>query len=283
MSKLPVKIYVPNSASQHPFKMWGVMFKDLKASQGLAYQLTKRDISAQYRQSLLGLFWAFFTPLFNSLTWIFLQSSGIINLADTGIPYPAYVFIGTMMWQILTESIASPIQQVQASKSILSKLNFPREAILLSGLYKVLFNAAIKILILIPILLYFGVFPDWKIIFLPLVMFSFVVVGFSIGLFLTPIGTLYSDIGRAIPMVTQVLMFLSPVVFMMPESGITATIFKWNFTTPLLMTARDVLSGGDLQWFLYFSIVTLAALFVLFFAWIVFRITMPVLIERMSA
>jgi lipopolysaccharide transport system permease protein len=84
-------------------------------------------------------------------------------------------------------------------------------------------------------------------------------------------------------MVTQVLMFLSPVVFMMPESGITATIFKWNFTTPLLMTARDVLSGGDLQWFLYFSIVTLVALFVLFFAWIVFRITMPVLIERMSA
>lgn len=283
MSKLPIKIYDPNSASQHPFKMWGVMFKDLKVSQGLAYQLTKRDISAQYRQSLLGLFWAFFTPLFNSLTWIFLQSSGIINLADTGIPYPAYVFIGTMMWQIFTESIASPIQQVQASKSILSKLNFPREAILLSGLYKVLFNAAIKILILIPILLYFGVFPDWKIVLLPLVMFSFVVVGFAIGLFLTPIGTLYSDIGRAIPMVTQVLMFLSPVVFMMPETGITATIFKWNFTTPLLMTARDVLSGGDLQWFLYFSIVTLVALFVLFFGWIVFRITMPVLIERMSA
>ncbi len=275
MSKLPVKIYAPNSASQHPFKMWGVMFKDLKASQGLAYQLTKRDISAQYRQSLLGLFWAFFTPLFNSLTWIFLQSSGTVNIADTSIPYPAYVFIGTMMWQIFTESIASPIQQVQASKSILSKLNFPREAILLSGLYKVLFNAAIKILILIPILFYFGVFPDWKISLLPLVIFSFVLVGFAIGLFLTPIGTLYTDIGRAIPIVSQLMMFLSPVVF-------TYT-FKWNFTTPLLMTAREVLSGGDLQWFLYFSIVTFVALFVLFFAWLVFRITMPVLIERMSA
>jgi lipopolysaccharide transport system permease protein len=92
MSKLPVRVYAPNSIAQKPSKLLKDMWRDLMASRDLAYQLTKRDISAQYRQSFLGIFWAFFTPLFNSFTWIFLQMTGIIKLADTGIPYPAYVF-----------------------------------------------------------------------------------------------------------------------------------------------------------------------------------------------
>jgi lipopolysaccharide transport system permease protein len=283
MSKLPVRVYAPNAVSLSPVNMLKLLWKDILSSRDLAYQLTKRDISAQYRQSYLGLFWAFFTPLFNSFTWIFLQMTGIIKLADTGIPYPAYVFSGTILWQIFVESINTPLQQVNSAKSILAKLNFPREAILLSGFYKVVINAGIKVGIMIPVVLLFGVVPDWKLVFFPLVVFSFILAGFAIGVLITPVGTLYSDIGRMVPMVTQVLMYLSPVVFMMPTEGITATIFKWNFTTPLLVTARDLLSGGDLQWLFYFVMVNIVALFVLVLGLIIFKITMPVLIERMSA
>ena len=280
MSKLPVKIYSAKKVAKLGYGAW---IKDFKASKGLAMQLTRRDIKAQYRQSLLGVFWAFFIPLFNSMTWIFLQMTGIIKLADTDIPYPLYVFIGTMLWQIFTESIVSPIQQVNASKAILSKINFPREAILLSGIYKVLFNAFIKILILVPVVFIFGVVPDWTVVLFPFAVLSMVLVGFTIGLWLTPLGTLYSDIGRVIPMVTQLLMYLSPVVFMIPTTGISAIIFKWNFITPLLMTARDFLTAGNLEWLNYFLIVNGITLVVLLFAWFVFKITMPVIIERMSA
>lgn len=283
MSNLPVRIYTASKVKLNPYALIKEMYADIKKSKDLAYQLTKRDITAQYRQSYLGLLWAFIIPLVNSLTWIVLQTSGVIKLADTGIPYPAYVFSGTMLWQIFTESITTPIQQVNASKSILSKLNFPREAILLSGIYKVLFNAGIKIIILIPVVLYFGVFPDWKIVLLPIVLISTILLGFSIGLFLTPIGTLYTDIGRVIPMATQFLMFFSPVVFMMPSSGMMKKIFEWNFMTPILLTFRDVLSGGNLDWIFYFFVVFIISSFVLFFSWVIFRITMPVLIERMSA
>lgn len=283
MSELPVKVYAANNISLNPFTQIKEMRADIKKSKDLAYQLTKRDISAQYRQSYLGLLWAFIIPLANSLTWIVLQKSGVIKLADTGIPYPVYVFSGTMLWQIFTESISSPIQQVNASKSLLAKLNFPREAILISGIYKVLFNALVKIIILIPVVLLFGVFPDWKIIFTPVVLLATIILGFSIGLIFTPIGTLYSDIGRVIPMATQFLMFFSPVVYKMPASGIMKTIFEWNFMTPILFTFRSVLSGGNLDWIVYFIVVTVVAMIVLFFAWVIFRITMPVLIERMSS
>lgn len=283
MSNLPVKIYAPNKSRLNIIKTFQLMWADLKQSKDLAYQLTKRDISAQYRQSYLGLLWVFIIPLVNSLTWIVLQLSGVIKLAETGIPYPVYVFAGTMLWQVFVEAITSPIQQVNMSKSILSKLNFPREAILLSGIYKVIFNSIIKIIILIPIVFYFGVYPDWKIVLLPLVVIATIILGFSIGLFLTPIGTLYTDISRVIPMAAQFLMFFSPVVYMIPESGVMRSFFEWNFMTPILMTFRDVISGGSLEYIIYFSIVIAIAIVLFIFSWIIFRVTMPVLIERMSA
>ncbi|MDA7803430.1 ABC transporter permease [Crocinitomix sp.] len=260
-----------------------LMFTDAKLSHGLAKRIAKRDISAMYRQSILGLLWAFIIPLINALIWMYLQSSGMITLSDTGIPYPVYVFSGTMLWQIFVESLQSPIQQVAAAKGILAKLNFPREAIILAGIYKNLFNALIKIIILLPIVLYFGAEPTWTIVFFPLGILSLILVGTTIGLILSPIGTLYTDIGKVIPFMAQFLMFFAPVVFVIPESGLTRLVFELNIMTPLLITSRDFLIGGQLDWLFYFGMVNLVCIFVFIIGWAIYRITMPVLIERMSS
>jgi lipopolysaccharide transport system permease protein len=278
-----ITIYSPDSAVLKPGKLVRQMFKDLVDSRDLALRLAKRDISAQYRQSYLGYFWAFFIPLINSLVWLYLQGSGIVKLADTGIPYPIYVFTGTMLWQILTESLQSPIVETNAAKGMLSKLNFPKEAILLNGILKTLFNSGIKLAILIPVILFLGVRPDWTIIFFPFAILSLILVGNAIGILLSPIGMLYTDIGRAIPLVTQFLMFFSPVVFAMPKEGITSRIFELNPLSSLLITARAWLTGTENEYLVYFIGVNICAIILLFFGWIIYKLTMPILVERMSA
>ena len=259
------------------------MFSDLKSSYSLAYSLTKRDISALYRQSLLGYLWAFLIPLINTITWIFLNNSGIIKITGIGMPYIVFVFSGTMMWQIFVEALQAPIQQVTISKPLLAKLNFPREAIILSGIYKTLFNAALKVVILIPIIFIFSISPGWTIIFFPFVILSIVLLGTSTGLILAPIGSLYSDIGRVIPYIGQLLMFFAPVLFPLPKGGLYLKLFECNFMTPLIITGRDFLTGASSGWGTYFLIVNVIAIIVLFVAWIIYRITMPILIERMSS
>ena len=110
--------------------------RDLNKSRFLAFQMAKRDITAQYRQSYLGIIWAFIPPLATALVWMFLNSSGTVKLTDTGIPYPVYAFAGTMLWSIITESINSPIKSTSAAKNILTKINFPKEALITSGILK---------------------------------------------------------------------------------------------------------------------------------------------------
>ena len=145
VSELPVTVYTPESSLRNPARMVRSMFRDLLASRELAWQLAVRDIRAQYRQTALGLLWAFILPLANTGAWLFIQSTGIVTIQGTELPYPVYVFTGTMLWAIFMDAVNAPLQQTIAAKPMLAKINFPREGFILSGIYQTLFNASIKI------------------------------------------------------------------------------------------------------------------------------------------
>ena len=280
---LPVTVYTPESRLKDPAGMIRDMFRDLAAGRELAWRLAVRDISAQYRQAFLGILWAFILPLANTATWIFLSSSGVVSVGETALPYPVYVFTGTMIWAIFMDALNAPLQQTTAAKAMLAKLNFPREALVVSGIYQTLFNAAIKVVLLIGALMLLGIMPGWGLLLFPLGILSLILVGTAIGLLLTPIGLLYTDIGRGLPLVMQFLMYITPVVFPMPKEGWAATLFNLNPLSPLILTTRDWLTGLPPEHLGYFLLVNLLTCTLLLAVWIVFRLAMPILIERMSA
>jgi len=278
-----VTVYTPESSLASPLRLARDMFRDLAAGRELAWRLTVRDISAQYRQAFLGILWAFILPMANTIAWIFLNSSGVVKISDTVLPYPAYVFSGTMLWAIFMDALNAPLQQAKAAKSILTKLNFPREALIVSGIYQTLFNAVIKIVLLLGALVWFGIHPGRGLLLFPFGILSLVLVGTALGLLITPVGMLYSDIGRALPLLMQFLMFVTPVVFPMPEEGWSATLFAINPLTPVILSTRDWLTGFTPDYLGYFLLVNVAAVILLLVVWGIYRLAMPILIERMSA
>jgi lipopolysaccharide transport system permease protein len=68
--------YTPESKIRHPLRMVRQMGRDLLASRELAWRLMVRDISAQYRQSLFGVLWAFVPPLITAATLTFARNAG---------------------------------------------------------------------------------------------------------------------------------------------------------------------------------------------------------------
>ncbi len=278
------RVYTPQSYVQKPARMLREMLADIRRGQDLAKRLTIRDIKALYRQSFLGIIWAFIIPFANTLVWIFLNSSGIISLGqDTGLPYPVYVFTGTMIWAMFMESIQSPITKTADNKSTLAKVNFPREAIVLSAIYQSFFNAGIKAIILIAVLLVMGYAGGFSLLLFPLALVSLVLCGTTIGLLLTPISVLYSDISKGLPLVMQFLMYTTPVIFAIPKEGLTASVIRHNPLTPLIMTARQWLTGMDANFIPSFIAVNVVNIILLLFMLVAFRLALPILIERMNA
>ena len=257
--------------------------KDIRQSRFLSYQLAKRDIQAQYRQSYLGIIWAFVTPLATAFVWIFLNSSGTVQLTETGIPYPVYAFSGTLLWSVITEAINSPMSSTNSAKGILSKINFPKEALVMSGILKLLFNSSVKVILLLIFIFFYGVGFNWSLLLFPFVLFAGIFFGTTLGLFITPLGILYKDIGKMITFGLQFLMYVTPVVYAIPKSGIMKTVMEWNPFTPIILTARDFAVGMPPAYLTYFFIVIACCIPLFFIALIFYRISIPILVERMSA
>ena len=102
----------------------------------------------------------------------------------------------------------------------------------------------------------------------------------SFGLILTPLGMLYTDVGRAIPMFMQLLMYLSPVVYVAEKGGWISKIIEWNPLTAFIVNGRSVFTGLPFDNLLYLGIVSVITLFILFIAWFFYRFSIPIIVER---
>ncbi len=267
----------------HFFKEVKEILKDLKSSQFLAVQMTKRDLKAEYRQSVLGFFWAFAPIVMNSLVWIFLNTSGVVKVSGSqSIPYIAFVVVGTTLWSIFTECLLLPLGAVNSNKSILSKINFPKEALILSGIYKMAFNLILKLILVAVILIIYQIRPSGSIIFFPVYVITIALFALAIGLLVTPLGLIYTDISRIISNAVALLMYITPVVYAAPTVGIFKKLFALNPLTYLFTDARSCLFGLPAE-NLYFMMVTLIlSLIVIFIGLVVFRKAMPIIIEKIS-
>jgi len=276
-------VYTPDSELLHFGALLKSMGRDLLAARELAWRLLVRNISAQYRQSLLGYAWAFVPPIFTSLIWIFLQSQKVLGVGDTGMPYIVFVITGTVLWQTFVEALNSPLQMVNESKSMLTKINFPREALILAGVGQVVFNFLIRALLLVAVMLWFQIGPHTSLLLVPLGVIALILLGISLGLLLTPIGMLYQDIGRGLGFLTAAWFFLTPVIYPVPKASFAATLIELNPVTPLLVATRDWLVMGSTNLWPAFLWVAGGSLILLLLGWIQYRIAMPHLISRMSA
>ncbi len=280
---LHTNIYTPESQLRSPGRLARSMWRDLKASRSLAWRLMVRDISARYRQSALGILWAFLPPVATALTFVILNRANLINVGPTPVPYPVFVLVGAVYWQLFTESLVGPLKMIENSKSMLSKINFPREALILSGMGQVLFDFCIRTTILLAALLIYRVPLRWGLLAAPVIAMSLLLLGTMLGLLLAPLGALYSDVSTALPTVTGLWFFLTPVVYPPPQSWPYSLLAQVNPVSPLLIASRDMTIQGamhNLPAFLIMCGITLVGLLVM---WVLYRVSLPILIERMSA
>jgi len=279
----PEVVHTPDSLLRRPRYLLWMMWRDLLASRELAWRLMVRDISAQYRQAMLGVAWAFIPPIAMAIGFTLARDANVFTVGETDIPYPAFVMFNTTLWQTFVEAATGPVQAVIVAKPMLARVNFPREAIVLAKLGEVGFNFAIKLLLIIGLFIYFRVPVHWTVILAPVALIHLVLLGTLVGVLLAPIGVLYQDVSRSLNMVMSFWLFLTPVIYPVPTEGLFGTLVSWNPVTPLLSTVRESATTGDLSNPVGFWVVSGFTLVGLLLTWIGFRIAMPYVVERVTS
>lgn len=278
-----VVVYSATSGVSCPVAFLKGMLVDLFSRQSLdlARRLFIRDLTGMYRKNILGYLWVLIPPLVTSLIWVFLNKNDIVSVSVPGMPYAVFAVVGNIIWQSFTVALQTPIMTVQSAQAMLTKVNFGRESLLVSGFWMSMLNAFVPLVLLIPLFIFYEMPFNMIMLLTPLGIFMVLLFGFTLGVLAIPFGLLYQDIGRAIPIVVRFWFFLTPVVYSIPHTGM-ASILKYNPLTPIMNVTRGWITGQCVELSVFFWVVAGGTLALLFMGLVIYRLAMPILIERMS-
>ncbi|MBV9773019.1 MAG: ABC transporter permease [Gemmatimonadetes bacterium] len=274
-------VYSADSQLHSPGSFAAGIGADARVSPPVAWQLFLRRLQSEHRRSLLGYLWLLLPPLATTGAWVALNAARVLTVGRTDLPYPLYVLTGTVLWQLFVDALNAPLQRLTASRAILTKSRIPHEAFLLAGVLDVLFNFAVRLLVLVPVLAWFGVRPAASMLLAPLGVGALLLLGFALGLLLAPVGLLYPDVPRGLTLATGIWFFLTPVLYPLPVTGGASVLRVANPVSPLLTTARGWLTGGAAAPAPGFVAVVAASLAALAVGWSCYRLARPHLVSRL--
>lgn len=275
--------YTSEPYLRNPILLIQTLWSDLKLSHELAIILFVRDVKARYRQSFLGIIWLFIPPLIMTVVVLLARNSGVIQFGETPVAYAAYVMLSMVLWQTFSDSLNGPIEAMEKSRNMLLKLHFPREALLLAKFLEVILDFLVRFVLAICIFVYFDLGIGSQVILFPFALLTMIVFGFALGMMLAPISILYTDISKGIKAGLMFWMFLTPVIYPQPESGLLSVIVDINPVTHLLGTTRELMVSIPLTNITMFSFYAVLTWLGIFFAWLGFRIMLPFAIERVGS
>ncbi len=278
------KVYTPHSDGTLRGNPLARMVKDCWAARELAWRMLHRDLSAKYRQSLLGYVWAIVPPLGMTLGFLLAGEAQIINTGDTSIPYPVFALLGTVLWQTFSESLHGPLRAVTAAKPLLARIRFPYEAIILAKIGEVLLNLGIRLVLVAAALAIYGVRPSLSLLMAPLAMLVLVLMGTAIGLLLAPLSGLYHDVELGLSLVLSMWFFATPIMYEQAAPGSTIGLINAiNPVTPALVVARQSLAGLPPSLGIAFAVSAALTVAGTVIGWLFYRKCLSYMIERVCA
>ncbi len=180
----------------------------------LLWTLMWRDIRARYKQTYLGPMWAILKPLISMVLMaaIFGGLAGFTSGAK-GIPYPLFLYSGLIIWTYFLTAMPGASQALLNNASILGKIYFPRLYAPIGQVTAPLVDFVISFFVVFGLFGYYGRWPSWHIVFLPLFVLLAVFASLGFGVWLCGISVRYRDIPYAIPFALQLWFYVTPVLY----------------------------------------------------------------------
>jgi len=212
-----------------PSRGWAALdLAELWHYRELVYFLTWRDIQVRYKQTALGAAWAVIQPFFTMIVFsIFF--GWLAKIPSDGLPYPIFAYCALLPWQLFAHSLTQSSNSLVANQHLITKVYFPRLVIPVSTVLAGLLDFLIAFVLLIGMMIYYGMAPTAVAWTVPLFVLLAIGTALGVGLWLSALNVQYRDVRYAIPFLTQLWLFATPIAY--PSSlipGPWRTIYGLN-------------------------------------------------------
>jgi homopolymeric O-antigen transport system permease protein len=134
-------------------------------------------------------------------------------MPSDGIPYPIFAYAGLVPWTFFANGLSQSSNSLVDSANLIRKVYFPRLTIPIANVLSGLVDFGIAFTVLVGMMLYYGVIPSARMIWLPAFLLLALITALAVGLWLSVLNVEYRDVRYTVPFLSQFWMFATPIVY----------------------------------------------------------------------
>ncbi len=178
----------------------------------LTAELTKREIKARYKQSILGYAWVILNPLFQMLVMAFVFSK-FISMATLGVPYAIFLYTGLLPWTLFSNSLFASVNSLVSNASLITKIYFPRETFVVSTILAKIIDFLLASTVFVLFLFIYKVQVNLNVLWVFPIFFIQQIFTYALSLLFAALNLFYRDIQYLITLILLLWMYLTPVIY----------------------------------------------------------------------
>jgi lipopolysaccharide transport system permease protein len=175
--------------------------------------LAWRDVSVRYKQTMLGVAWAFMRPFLTMVVFTVVFGQLAKLPAGGPVPYAIMVFAGLLPWTLFSSILSDASSSVLNAANVINKVFFPRLLVPMATVMVALIDFAISLTILAGLMIWYGFAPSWQILLLPVFVALTLAAAIGPALWASALVVKYRDFRFVVPFVVQIGLYASPVGF----------------------------------------------------------------------
>lgn len=197
----------------------------------LVLTLTQHRIKVRYKQSVLGIAWAVLQPLMLMLIYTLIFAV-VAKVPTDGLPYAIFAFAALLPWLCFSTSLTNATNSLVSHSELVTKVYFPREILPVTYVFAALFDFLIASSVLAGLMIYYHVPLTINILYVVPIILTLVLFASTMALFFSATQVRFRDIGVAMPLLAQIWLFATPVVY--PLSAVPGRMRPFYILNPMV-------------------------------------------------
>lgn len=175
--------------------------------------LVRREISARYQGSFLGLLWSYINPLTQFFIYWFVI--GVLFQLHKDVPnFPIHLFAGLILVHFFNETFNAGTRSIMRNKALVVKMAVPREMFPVATMLVSLYHVGPQVVVLLVACLFSGWSPDLVgVACLVLALLIIAAIGLSGALLFSAANVFFRDFGNIVNVLTNFVRFGVPMMY----------------------------------------------------------------------
>ena len=234
-----------------PKKNWfNLDLKNIWLYRDLILFFVKRDLTTEYKQTILGMLYHLINPIISTLIKVIIFGK-IAKLSTDGIPPFLFYLSGGILWTYFAKCLSIGKNVFLSGQSLFSQVYFPKLTVPIANNISEFIKLLIQLILFAGFYIYFLTIGfenhiSIGILLIPILFLQCSLLGLGFGLIISSLTTKYRDLNFLGGYINSFWMYCSPVVYplsVIPEKW--HYILSFNPMVGIIELSRQLVFGSS--------------------------------------